>query len=440
MSLAPPLHPQETAGRSYADRHFTFIGWLTIAIVFGGMLLWSVFAPFSGAVLASGQVSVATSQQAVQHLEGGIVQSIFVREYDEVEAGQELLELDSTSINASLQATEARLFELLGEEARLLAERDGADVLQLRPDFKQYADKAPLQSILEAQQQLFDARQLSRETQERILGKRIEQLETRVSGMYQEIGTKDSQIELIEDEVGRFETLLKQGNASAVRVLALKRERSQLVGQRDSLVSEIAATRIRIGETESEIEHARKDFRETVLSQLRQTQTEIAETIEKRVALSDRKSRLQVRAPSSGRVIGVTAHTVGGVINPSEPVMYIVPDQDDLIVKVRIPPFEIDRVSIGQEALLRFSTVNKRSTPQVTGKVTKISADVVYDQASGAAFYEAVVAFDKGAVEDLGFEVVPGMPVDVALTTESRAALSYLLKPLGDAFAKTFRE
>lgn len=434
----PATPPADTRGNLL--RQYLFAGWGIVALVFGGLIAWSVFAPFEGAVLTSGQIAVESNQQAVQHLEGGIVREIYVREADAVTAGQKLLSLDATSTSASLQGLEARLYGLLGTEARLIAERDGTDTLTLRAGFTDFAERPDMQAVLASQKSLMSARSDNLGTQGTILRQRIDQLNTRINGMTNEITAKDDQIALVDDEISRFETLMERGQAVITRVLALKRDRASLQGSKDALTSEIAATRVQIGEARSEIARLSQDNTETLLTELRDVQTQISELAEERTALVDRSGRLDITAPRAGRVLGIRAHTVGGIIRPSDPIMYIVPENDRLIAKVRISPVDIDKISVGQPALLRFSAFNQDETPKFTGSVINISADAFTDEATGRTFYEAMVAIPDEALSASKFQLLPGMPVEVSLQTESRNVLSYLVKPLMDSVSRTFRE
>lgn len=416
------------------------IGWGVIALVFGGLFLWSLLAPFEGAVLTGGQVVVEGNQQAVQHLEGGIVREIYVSEADHVTAGQKLISLDPITADATVDALEARLFDLLGTEARLIAERDNKPSLTLRPGFSDLASNPKMQDVLDSQQTLLTARTQTRATQLKILQQRIDQLTTRINGMNREIESKDRQIALLEDEVGRFETLSAQGNASEVRVLALKRDLSRLQGEKDSLISDIAATEVQIGETRSEILRVEQDSREAILSELRETQTQIGELSEQRLTALDRRKRLDILAPSSGRVIGIRTHTVGGVINPSEPIMYVVPEDDRLVAKLRVNPVDIDKIAVGQTASLHFSAFDRNETPRYDGEVLKVSADALIDPNSGVAYYEVIASIPDEALASEDFPIVPGMPVDASLHTTRRTVISYLIKPLVDSVSRTFRE
>ncbi len=434
----PPVG--RASGRGEFFRQYVMAGWGIVALVFGGLVLWSVFAPFEGAVLTAGTVSVESNQQAVQHLEGGIVREIFVRESDAVTEGQKLLSLDATSTGASLQSLEARLFGLLGNEARLLAERDGKSTLTLRPGFEDLAGRPDVEAVLASQKSLMTARSNNLGTQGTILRQRIDQLNTRIAGMQNEITAKDDQIALVEDEISRFETLMERGQAVITRVLALKRDRARLQGEKEALLSDIAATRVQVGEARSEIARLDQDNTETLLTELRDVQTQISELTEERTALVDRSGRLDITAPRSGRVIGIRAHTVGGVIRPSEPIMYIVPENDRLVARVRISPADIDKISVGQPAQLRFSAFNQDETPQFAGTVLSVSADAITDEVTGAPYFEAMVEIPDEALASSKFQLLPGMPVEAMLRTESRNVLSYLVKPLTDSVSRTFRE
>ena len=415
-------------------------GWGLVIALFGGLFLWSVVAPFEGAVLASGLISVESNQQAVQHLEGGIVGLIHVKEADRVESGQVLIELDDTAIQARLSSVEARLFEAIGEEARLLAERDGRRTVTLRDGFTDLQSRPEITSILASQQDLLKARAASRSTQVSLLNQSILQLERRASGLENEISANLEQSELIGEEVIGLEELLAKGLSPRSRVLTLKREQARLTGAREALSADVATTRIQIGEARLEVNQLTEGFREDVLTELRAVQTRVAELAEERIAARDQLQRLEIRAPRAGRVIGVQTHTLGGVIEPRNPIMFIVPEGDPLVALVRIAPQDIDKVQEGDEAILRFPAFSANVTPEVYGNVRKVSADALQDPASGVFYYEGVVEIPDDRQSNIEFQLLPGMPVDASVNTGRRTVISYLLKPLGDAMSQTFRE
>jgi len=234
--------------------------------------------------------------------------------------------------------------------------------------------------------------------------------------------------------------LLAKGLAPRPRVLALQRQQAQLQGQREALTSEVAATQIQIGEARIELNQLTEGFREEVLTQLRDVQTQVAELVEQRIASQDQLQRLVVLAPRAGRVIGIQTHTVGGVISPRDPIMHVVPENDKLIARVRISPSDIDKVLPGNEAVLRFPAFSANVTPEVYGSVSTVSADALQDVNTGQFYFEGILEIPQDRLDNQSFVLVPGMPVDASVKTESRTVVSYLLKPLFDAMSKTFRE
>lgn len=416
------------------------MGWGIIIFLFGGLMAWSVFAPFEGAVLASGSIAVESNQQAVQHLEGGIVGEIYVKEGDRVEVGQTLIALDETAAQARLSSIEARLFELLGREARLIAERDGSQNLKLRASMVDIAQTPRMQGIFISQTELMTARSVSRTTQVSLLNKTILQLRQRIQGATNEIAAIATQMDLIAGELEVQQGLMEKGLSTNARLLPLRRQSAQLVGQREALTSEIATTRIEISEAQIQLNQLTEGFRQELLTELQDVQTQASELVEQRVAALDQMKRQLILAPRSGRVIGVRTHTVGGVIAPRDPIMHVVPENDALIARVRFSPSDIDKVSPGNEAVLRFPAFSANATPEVFGIVVKVSADALQDNNTGQFYFEGILEIPADRLADQTFVLVPGMPVDASVKTESRTVISYLLKPLFDAMSRTFRE
>ena len=412
-------------------------GYLIIALVFGGLLAWSVFAPFEGAVVANGSVSVESEQKAVQHLEGGIVEAIHVREGDHVSAGATLLELSGAQTRARLAALENRLAELAAREARLAMEAGEAGELSVRNGLETLPG---LDARLKSQAALMQARRETRENTAGVLENRIRQLRTRMSGLRDQVAANEEEAAVIASEMADLQGLYRKGLAPRTRILALQRNRSSLEGARAGLVSQIATTQVRIGETQIELDRLVSDFREKAMSELSQVRAEMSELMEERTAARDRLDRLVITAPKPGHVIGVRAHTVGGVIKPGEPVMFIVPEDEALVATVRISPADIDKVHAGQPARLRFSAFSQDETPEIEAQVLKVSADALTDETSGQRYYEAVVAIPGDDPATRHIELRPGMPVEAMLTTGSRSVISYLLKPISDATQRTFRE
>jgi len=426
--------------RNISLRPLFLAGFFIIGSVFGGLVAWSVFAPFEGAVIASGTIAVEGNRKSVQHLEGGIVAEINVKEGDYVEAGAVILRLDGTSTRAQLAALEARLSELAAREARLSAEQVGRTDMAIRPELADLAERPSVQSSLEGQAALLRARAETRASQARILRQRISQLETRIEGSRNEIDAKRSELTLVEQEAQSLEGLRADGLVTETRMLELERAQYRLRGELEALNSQIATTRVQIGETDLELKNLQAGFLEEVVMELRDVKAEIAELFEQRIASIDRLKRLDIVAPTEGYAIGVRAHTVGGVISPSEPVLFVVPRDDRLVAKIRINPADIDKITVGQGARLRFSAFAQNESPEVDGAIITVSADAITDERNGMQFYEAIVEWPMGAPAIARFELMPGMPVEAMVTTESRNVLSYLVKPLQDAMQRTFRE
>ncbi|MEL6385728.1 MAG: HlyD family type I secretion periplasmic adaptor subunit [Pseudomonadota bacterium] len=426
--------------RNISVRPLFLAGFFIIFFVFGGITAWSVFAPFEGAIIATGTIAVEGNRKAVQHLEGGIVSEISVREGDFVEAGQVILRLDGTATRAQLAALESRLAELAVREARLIAEQTGSRTIEIRPEFDDLAARASVQSSLAGQVSLRSARSESRESQARIMRQRMEQLQTRIAGSQNEIAAKRSELSLVEQEAQSLEGLRADGLVTETRMLELERAQFRLRGELEGLNSQIATTRVQIGETELELRRLQAGFLEEVVQELRDVKAEIAELAEQRIAAQDRLKRLDIIAPTQGYAIGVRAHTVGGVITPSEPVLFVIPRDDRLVAKIRINPADIDKITLGQDARLRFSAFAQKDSPEVDGAIVTVSADAITDEQSGLQYYEAVVEWPREGSAAARFELLPGMPVEAMVKTESRNVMSYLVKPFQDAMSRTFRE
>lgn len=411
-----------------------------VGIVFGGLLTWSMLAPFEGAIITSGTIVVESQNKAIQHLEGGIVADIHVRDGDLVEAGQVLITLDDTAIVSARAAMDAKLIDLIAEEARLVAERDGLSEEQVRQGGKQLGLGSALDQSLANQAEYRIARRSSLANQNSVLSNREDQLMRQKSGVEADIASKREQLVIISEELTSIEFMASQKLAPKAQVLALRREKVALEGAIEAQTAELARIDVQVGETKIERIRVRDTFREEVLARLSVVSTEIAELVEQRVAIDDRLKRVSIVAPRMGRVVGVTTHTLGGVISPGEPIMHIVPKDDRLVANVKVLTQDIDKVSPGQVVTLRLSAFNQNTTPEVDGTILTISADAIEDPNLGVAYYNGVVQLPSAEDLPSHVQLYPGMPVDALVRTESRTVLSYLIKPAQDAIAKTFRE
>ena len=422
-------------------RRHLLIGIVVLACLLVGFGGWAASASIQGAVIASATVVVETNSKKVQHAEGGIVAELKVREGDRVSSGQLLVKLDETDTQANLAIIDAQLNELLARQARLEAERDTVDVISFPAELVARRHEPKIGRILQGQEKLFAARRTATLGEKEQLGQRISQIEDEIEGLKAQRVSKVKQISLIGDELEGLRDLQKQGLVPLPRVRALEREQARLEGEWGELVANIARAGGRVGETRLRIIQIDQDALKEILSELRDAQGKIAELQERRVAAETRLGRTEIRSPKSGFVHQLNVHTVGGVIQAGEPVMVIIPERDVLVLEAMVEPQYIDQVGVGQTASIRLSAFDQRTTPELNGEVIRVSADLMQDKATGAPYYTVRIKLAPSELERLGEKTLkPGMPAEAFIQTESRSAISYLLKPLTDQVMKAFRE
>ncbi len=440
--LAPQLPAQPRPHpRASIRRHLLVTGALSLALV-PGVGGWAALTSFAGAVIAPGQLVVESEVKKVQHPTGGVVGALLVKDGDRVRAGDVLVRLDETQTRANLDITRKALDELAARRARDEAERDGAATVAFpRELLAQRTANPEIEPLIEGESRLFAARLASREGQRAQLTERAAQLGQEVTGLTEQAAAKAREIALIGTELGGVRTLYAKNLVPITRVTALERDAARLEGERGQLVASTASARGKIAETKLQILQVDAEMRAEVGKDLAEIRGKWSELVEKRVAAEDQLKRVELRAPQNGVVHQMSVHTVGGLVVPSEPAMLIVPDADRLTVEIRVQPQDIDSVRLGQRAVLRFSAFNARTTPEVDGTVTRVSADVTADQKTGQSYYTARVGFSGAELARLGeLRLVPGMPVEAHLQIGERTVLSYLVKPLSDQIAKAWRE
>ena len=414
------------------------IGLYIFFLIFGLFGFWSAFAPLDGAAFALGTVTVKSYNKVVQHLEGGIVAEILVQDGDVVEAGQPLLELDDTQARTSLEIINSQYVALKMREARLISERDGASEVDYPTALAMSTANAAQE--MGAQNQLFEARRDSNEGRMQILEQRVNQLQNQVRGMEALQTTKESLAQSFSEELEDTQKLLDQGFSEKTRLREAERSFASFTGEEAELSANIAATRVQIGETELQILQLKSDFHSEVVSELSEVQTSLKDASERRTALQDVVSRTNISSPDAGVVNGMQVHTVGGVISAGSPIAEIVPGNDELVIQANVSPVDIDRVSEGQEARIRFSTFGSRA-PTFFGTLISLSADALADESTGASFYLARIELNADSREELeNLVLLPGMPAEVFINTGSRTFLQYLFKPLSNTVARSFNE
>lgn len=426
-------------------RKLNLIGLGTVAVLVVGVGGWAALAQLSGAVIAPGFVVVESNVKKVQHPNGGIVGEIFVREGSVVEAGQVLVRLDDTVPRASLGIIRSQLDELLARHARLTAERDNAEVISFSEELTGRAAETQVAAAISGEQKLFESRRQSRLGQRSLLQERVAQINDEIRGLTSQRKAKEGEIGLISQELKGVAELYAKNLVSIMRYMALQRDKTKIEGEHGQLGAEIARARGRISETELQIIQLEKDFITEVLKELRDVEGRVAELKERMVAAVDQLRRIDIRSPGNGTVLQLVVHTVGGVIGAGETIMLIVPQADQLVIEARVSPADVDQVVKGAPAQVRIMAGNQRTTPSVNGVVSHISADLTREAAAGGqpaqAYFLTRVSISEEALKTLGeLKLVPGMPAEALIETGVRTPLEFLLKPLQEQIARTFRE
>ena len=415
------------------------LGLLVCLLLVGGIGGWSATAMIAGAVIAPGVVVVDSNSKKVQHPTGGIVGEIRPKIGDRVTAGDILVRLDETQVRASLGVIQSQLVQAAGRRARLEAERDNADAITFAKGFE--SESVEAREVAAGERRFFAARRASSKGQKEQHGERIRQLNEEIAGVKSQILSKDDEFELATKEFKRLEGLHEKQLVNETRMLAARRDIVRIEGEHGSLVAQIARSKAQISQIELQILQVDQDVRTESQKELRETEAKIAELMERKVAADDQLRRVDIRAPIDGVVHEMNVHTIGGVIQAGETLMLIVPSGELLAIEARISPIDIDQVAVGGSSLLRFTAFNQRTTPEVTGTVTHVAADLSKEPQTGASYFLVRIRLDESAKEKLaGLKIVPGMPVEGFIGTGERTALSYIVKPLVDNLARMFRE
>lgn len=422
-----------------SDRQARRVGFFIVIVVFGLFGGWAALAPLDSAASAQGVVTVQTYRKTVQHLEGGIVKDVLVHDGDIVKKGDPVIILDDSQLRAEYEMTRSQLIASKATEARLIAERDGLSAI----NFDNIPELSTPRGIeaRNGETQVFNARRGARMGQIGVLQERIGQLNQQIKGTDAMIGTKDNLGKSYTGEIGELNELLAQGFVDKQRLLDQERKLDMLKSEVADHRSSIIKTRLQINETQLQLLQVTKDFNSDVVKQLAEVQTKSFDLQERTAAIEDRLSRVIIRAPDNGMVIGMTVHTIGGVVRAATPLLDVVPSVSDLIVEAHVQPADIDRIGVGKLAKIRFSAFNSATTPEIEGSVTQISADRFTDERTGLPYYLARIRVTEEGEKKLGDKKLqPGMPADVLINTGARTMLQYLLQPARNAISESMIE
>jgi HlyD family secretion protein len=441
---APPVKRDATVapgGSQASIRRHLVAGVLIVLLLGGGVGGWAATIQISGALIAQGSIVVDQNVQKVQHPTGGIVGELRVHDGDRVKAGDILVRLDETVMRANLAIITKGLNELGARKARLEAERDGAETITFPPALLARVDDADAVSAVSSEKKLFQLRRTERLGQKAQLQQRMKQLNEEIGGVEAQQSAKSQEMALIERELAGVRDLYARNLVQLTRLTQLEREVARLGGERAQLVAAAAQAKGKIAEINLQILQIDQNLSSEVAKELRDIDGKIGEFVERKVTAEDQLRRTDIRAPQAGAIFQSSVHTIGGVITAGDPIMLIVPDADKLQVEAKVNPQDIDQLQVGQLAVLRFSAFNSRTTPEIEGKVTRVSADTSTDQRTGQSYYTIRIGLPPETVTLLGdVRLLPGMPVEAFVQTGERTVISYLMKPLRDQFMRAFRE
>lgn len=423
-------------------RTWTLLGTFMLATAFGGFGLWAATAPLDSAVVASGKITVAGKRKVVQHLEGGVIQKLAVRDGDHVRDGDVLIEFDPTRAQTRLAIARTGYLSALAAEARLVAERDSKSAIdfpsELTSDTPADTEAA---EVVKSQLQIFATRKQEFEGQSSILNSRISRLTEEIRGYSAEKAAAERQAAMAREELMVLEDLFRRKHTTRNRVLAGQREVYQLEGQIGRLSAQIAAAEKEINETRLSIVQTQNKFMAEVAAELKTTQARVLELREQYLASQRELERTVLRAPASGTIFGSQVHTIGGVARPGETLLEIVPDHDELVVEVRLRVQDIDNVAVGQTTEVRFSGLKQRTAPAAQGLLSFVSADAFSDPREMHPYYVAYIQVKREQLEQLqSFRLQPGMPCEALIKTGERTAWTYLTQPLVESFRRAWRE
>lgn len=432
---APPLKGDDEA--VFGTRSRVIIGAAVALLLVVGCGGWAATAHLNGAVIANGAVKVDRNLKAIQHPDGGVVKNIAVRDGDLVEKGQILIALEDVQIRAELSIVRSQVLELSGRRARLLAERDSLDQIAFPDSFVEAVTEVT--AIVNGETRLFTGNRSNRQSQTEQLEFQVTQLGEEITGLDAQLSAKSNELRLVQAEYKKLKALFTKGLIETTRIYSTERELARMEGERGGLEAAKARAKARASEIKLQILAIEQNARTEAQRELSEVDAKLSEATDRQVAIVDRLSRTDIRAPIDGTVNELAVHTIGGVITPAAQLATLVPSGAELKIEARIAPADIDQVSTGQPARLKFSTFNQSITPEIHGRVTYVSAATSQDAATNQTYYVADVEITE-LIKLEGRELKPGMLVDVFITTQQRTAMSYLLKPLTDTFGRAFRE
>lgn len=422
----------------HASSRFGIVILIIFFITFG---FWAIHAPIETAALAPGKIVSSTNRKTIQHLEGGIIRKIYVNEGSVVKAGDPLIKLEDTQARTKYDLLHSQVIEYLATEARLIAQRDDKETIQFPEELMKEANNLDVKKIIQVQETIFQNDKKTYSDNLKILQQRIAQLEDQIKGLNAQLESNNKQLQFIAKELEALREMDKQRYADRPRLWALERESSKIEGNRGELISNIAQTHQKIGETQQQIIALKNTTRKEVLDNLTVVQRRLVDTIENEKSTEDVLRRTVITAPQNGVIVNMQEHTVSGVISPGKDIMDIVPSDDALVVEARISPLDIDIVHPKMEAKIKLIAFKQRNMPAVNGVVSEVSADSFFDSQTNTSYYRARINISTEQLKKLeNVKLYPGMPVEVMVIVDKRTPWEYFITPIKESYHKAFRE
>lgn len=419
----------------------TWIGTSTVLFGFVGFIIWAIYTPLDSAIVAQGVVKVGSEKKQVQHLEGGMVKSLLVKEGDTVKKGQILLTLDETFAGADYAILSTQLQELQIRETMLLAQRDNLDALTFPLPIDQSEQSAWLVQQKKSAEQFFQISRSALTSQLAVLKAKSDQINSKVSGYRREISAKNEQLSYMEEEVEAWQNLLKQKLANKLRYLELQGEISELKSEIEQLETQISSSENQLQEFNHEQDRINQTYRETAANELVEVQLGMKDLSKRIDSARNVLGRIELKSPVDGKVVGLVVHTIGAVIRPGDTILEIVPEKDELVIGAKVMPIDIDKVHRYMNAKIRISSYKQHEFPEFVGVVDSVSADVFQDAQTLESYYTARITIPASSLAKLLKDKInPGMPAEVMIITGESTPAQYLIDPLLTAFRSAWRD
>jgi HlyD family type I secretion membrane fusion protein len=423
------------------------LGALVLGFFLTVFIIWGIFAPINSASIAPGQVVLDFNKKTIQHLEGGIIEKILVKEGQNVVTGQALIYLQDIQSRSQNKMLKKQLITTLAIEERLVSERDKKEQPNFANILEQYqtdkeGENEAVKKIILTQEKLFQIRQNSFRSKTDILKKRIDQLGDEIKGINSQLKATDEELGLVRRQESMSKRLVKNNNSPLNKLIEIQKQIAASKGKKGELEANIAKAGQSISETELEIINLQNENLNEILAELQDIEVKVSDLTEQLVSAKDILKRTIIKSPTSGTVTDVKYHSIGAVISPASEIMYIVPQNDQLIVEARVNPNDIDNVKTGLKAKVQLTAFKAKKVPKLTGEVLSVSADILLDEATGEQYFLARIKIDEDEINHLKAKITlyPGMPAQAFIITGTRSLFKYLFAPITEASYKAFRE